>query len=233
MYQCALSKRNMNDEKARITRIKTLLTTAYPNAHIMLTYTTPWELLVAVMLSAQCTDSMVNKVTPTLFRIFPTMQDIANADPKKLELTIRPTGFYRNKAGHIIATAKLLVEKFNGTVPDTMEALITLPGVARKTANVVLYNAFHKQVGIAVDTHVLRLSERLHLVSKNAYGNPTKTEQELMNRLNTEEWGTITYKLIDHGRAICQAKRPLCHRCVLAEVCPSAFLFDSKKHDRM
>ncbi len=223
----------MNTDQKRIAIIVKLLQYSYPNAHMMLTYKTPWELLVAVMLSAQCTDVMVNKVTPILFSLYPTMKNIATADPTKLEQTIKSTGFYRNKAKHMIGAAKLLIQRFHGEIPHTMEELVTIPGVARKTANVVLVNAFHKNEGVAVDTHVLRLSQRLHLVPPTAYGNPIKTEQELMKQIPKSEWGNITYRLIDHGRAVCTGQKPKCDLCILANVCPSVFLFQREKRGSM
>jgi len=181
-------------------------------------------LLVAVILSAQCTDIRVNIVTKTLFSKYKTLTDYASSNIKEFEQDIRSTGFYHTKAKHIITAAKLIQEKFHGEVPQAMEELLTLPGVARKTANVVLYNAFHKNEGIAVDTHVMRLSERLQLVSKKAYRNPIKIELELMKIIPVSEWGNITFRLIDHGRAICQAKKPNCQMCPLQKLCPSAYL---------
>lgn len=179
---------------------------------------------MAVILSAQCTDVRVNIVTKALFAKYKTLTDYASADIKEFEQDIKSTGFYHNKAKHIIASAKRIQEKFHGKVPRTMEEMITLPGVARKTANVVLCNAYHKNEGIAVDTHVLRLCERLLLVSPNAFKNPIKTEQELMRIIPKSEWGNITYQLIDHGRAICTAKIPRCGICPLQKICPSVQL---------
>jgi endonuclease-3 len=211
--------------KTRTDEIWSILTAIYPNAHIVLTYKTPWELVVAVILSAQCTDAVVNRVTEKLFVKYPTVGSFADAVPEKLEQDITSTGFYRNKAKHIIATARRIRDVFGGTIPNTMDNLLTLPGVARKTANVVLWNAFGKNEGIAVDTHVLRLSERLQLVPPDAYKNPIKTESELMKVVPQSEWGNITYRLIDHGRAVCQARKPRCPACGLQRVCPSAHTF--------
>lgn len=215
----------MEDKKQRIEAVWKILRAHYPKSHIMLSYDSPWELLVAVILSAQCTDVRVNIVTKTLFRKYKTLTDYAGANIKSFEQDIRSTGFYHNKAKHIIEAAHMIQSKFRGTVPHTMEELLTLPGVARKTANVVLWNAYHKSKGIAVDTHVLRLSERLQLVSAEAFANPVKTEQELMKVVPISQWGTITYQLIDHGRAMCQAKKPKCSMCPLQKVCPSAKYF--------
>ena len=206
--------------KTRIQKIFTLLHQAYPHAQIALQYQNSWELLVAVILSAQCTDKRVNVVTKNLFTKHKTLTDYENADIKAFEQDIRSTGFYHNKAKHIIESAKQIRERLGGEVPKTMKELLTLPGIARKTANVVLYNAYHKNEGIAVDTHVIRLSKRLKLVSLKSYENPVKIEQELMNIIPLSEWGTITYQLIDHGRAICQAKKPKCSLCPLNKFCP-------------
>ena len=208
----------------KIQQVLDILKKIYPNACIMLSYTNPWELLVAVILSAQCTDIRVNIVTKTLFAKYKTLTDYVEANIKEFEQDIRSTGFYHNKAKHIIGAAKLIQKKFHGKVPRTMKDLVTLPGVARKTANVVLWSAYHINEGIAVDTHVIRLSERLQLVSKKAYGNPVKIEQELMRIVPPSEWGNITYRLIDHGRAVCTAKKPRCGMCPLQKICPSAQL---------
>jgi endonuclease-3 len=186
----------------------------------MLRYASEFQLLVAVILSAQTTDVGVNKVTPILFERFPTPQTLADADPAKVEEIVHPTGFFRNKTKNIMGAARTIVAEFDGCVPDTMEELLTLPGVARKTANIVLYNAFGKSEGIAVDTHVFRLAHRLGLSSEE---DPNKVERDLMALLPREEWGPLTYRLIEHGRAICDAKRPICGQCVLAELCASAF----------
>jgi len=230
----------MTDEK-RIQAILEILQKTYPTAHIMLTFTTPWELLVAVMLSAQCTDKMVNTVTPKLFSTYKTVHHVASAQTEHVEALIKKTGFYKNKAKHIIEAAKLLITQFHGEVPSTMDELLTLPGVARKTANVVLSNAFNKHEGIAVDTHVIRLSQRLRLVPVEKIGgktiryiqpdnktidfikdaSPEKIESYLMAILPKKSWKPITYQLIDHGRALCQAQRPMCNACVLFSFCPS------------
>ncbi|MHB1341379.1 MAG: endonuclease III [Coriobacteriia bacterium] len=196
------------------------LSEAYPTAHIMLGFETPFQLLVAVILSAQTTDISVNKVTPGLFSAYPTPEALAEADLGEIERIVHPTGFFRNKAKNIQAAARLIVSDFGGAVPATMEDLIKLPGVARKTANIVLYNAFGVLDGIAVDTHVFRLSHRLGLSKEK---DPVKVERDLMKVFARQEWGTLTYRLIDHGRAICDAKRPVCGACVVADLCPSAF----------
>lgn len=206
------------DLKEKISKIINLLKKEYPDAHIALKFSNPLELLVATVLSAQCTDVTVNRVTTALFKKYKTAKDYANADTKEFEQDIRSTGFYHNKAKNIINAAKLIVERYSGRVPDTMERLITLPGVARKTANIVLFNAFNKIEGIAVDTHVRRLSQRLTLTENE---DPEKIEQDLMTLIPKGMWGKFSYLLIDHGRKICIAKMPLCPKCVLRNLCPS------------
>lgn len=194
----------------------------YPRAKIALNFSNHWELLVAVILSAQCTDKKVNEVTPQLFKKYRRLDDYVRADPKEFEKMIRPTGFYRAKAKNILATAKIVKYKFGGKIPRTMEDMLTLKGVARKTANVVLGNAYGVIEGIAVDTHVRRLAQRLGF---SATDDPVKIEQDLMRLLPKKDWFKITYLLIDHGRAICTAKDPRCDLCPLNDICPSAFKF--------
>jgi endonuclease-3 len=206
-------------------KILSVLEKAYPHPEIALEFDDPFELLVATILSAQCTDARVNMVTPKLFKKYKTAKDFANADVEELEQLIRSTGFYHNKAKNIMGAAKMIVNDFKGKVPDTMEDLIKLPGVARKTANIVLANAFGKVVGIAVDTHVGRLSQRLGF-SKNS--DPDKIEQDLMALFPKPKWYEINYLLIDHGRAICNARKPLCGECRVKALCPSAKLFLKK-----
>ncbi|MDY0087143.1 MAG: endonuclease III [Coriobacteriia bacterium] len=205
-------------ERARI--IMERLAELYPDPHIMLHYDTPFRLLIAVILSAQTTDAGVNKVTPVLFERFPEPEDLANADPEEVEDIIRPTGFFRNKTKSIMGAARMIVTEYGGVVPDTMEGLMSLPGVARKTANIVISNAFGKVEGIAVDTHVFRLAHRFGLSTEKT---PDKVERDLMKIYPREEWSHINYRFIDHGRAVCTAKRPVCGACTLNDVCPSAF----------
>lgn len=207
-------------EKAQ--RMLTLLKEHYPNAKIVLRYSNNFELLVAVILSAQCTDTMVNKVTEKLFEKYKTIEDYANALLSELEQDIKSTGFYRNKAKNIKHAARLILQKYHGRIPKTMEELLEIPGVARKTANIVLGNAYGVVEGIAVDTHVRRLSQRLGLTTND---NPEKIEQDLMAMFSKNDWFTLTYLFIEHGRAICTAKKPKCDECFLNKICPSAFQF--------
>jgi endonuclease-3 len=197
------------------------LETEYPDARIALSFSNPLELLVATILSAQCTDEMVNRVTSGLFTKYRASRDYASASPEQFEQEIRSTGFYRNKAKHIIAAAKSIAANFNGNVPRTMAELTTLPGVARKTANIVLYNAYGVIDGIAVDTHVRRVSRRLGLTRQK---DPDEIEKDLMEQVPRDRWGSFPYLLIEHGRAVCTARKPKCHVCLLNDICPSAFL---------
>jgi endonuclease-3 len=192
----------------------------YPHARIALNFSNPLELLVATILSAQSTDVGVNKITPALFARYKTADDYARADVAELEKMDKSTGFYHNKTRSIMGAARVMVEKFGGQVPRTMAEITTLPGVARKTGNVVLYNAYGVTEGIAVDTHVIRLSNRLGLSLKK---DPVKIEQDLMRQVPKGKWGPFAYLLIDHGRAVCTARKPKCDVCVLNDICPSAF----------
>ncbi len=203
--------------KIRANEILIRLKRLYPDAVCSLNYETPVQLLVAVILSAQCTDERVNMVTPELFRRFPTAHDLANADLEELMELIKSTGFYRNKAKHIQGACRMIVEKFGGQVPQLMEDLLQLPGVARKTANVVLAHAFGINAGVTVDTHVKRLSRRLGLTR---HEDPLKIERDLMNLLPQPDWENWSIRLIYHGRAVCTARKPLCEQCALADLCP-------------
>lgn len=213
-------------DKIYIYEILKLLKKAYPDAKVVLNHTNPLEILVSTILSAQCTDTRVNSVTRTLFRKYKTVEDYANADIKTFEQEIRSTGFYHNKAKNIISAAKKILKEFNGKIPDSMEKLTQLPGVARKTANIVLFNGFNKVEGIAVDTHVRRLSQRLGLSKSD---DPNKIEQDLMGLLDKKEWGRFNYLLVEHGRKICNAKKPKCFDCVLRNLCPSRNIFYPEK----
>ncbi len=209
---------NLTPEQ-RVLKIIELLEKLYPDAKTALNYTSPLEILVATILSAQTTDERVNIVTKTLFKKYKTPADYANVDIKELEQDIHSTGFYHNKARNLQQCCQLLITKFDSQVPKTMSELIELPGVARKTANIVLYNAFGIVDGIAVDTHVRRLSQLLGLANTD---NPEKIEQELMKITPKEAWMKITDLLIFHGRQVCIARRPKCAMCVLNKICPSA-----------
>ena len=197
------------------------LKTAYPNAKMALRYGNEIQLLVAVMLSAQCTDKKVNEVTEKLFKKYKTAKDFATADRRTLEQEIRSTGFYHSKARSIREACRTIVEKFGGNVPRAMGDMLQLRGVARKTANVVLGNAFRVVDGIAVDTHVRRLSQRLGYTKSD---NPEKIEQDLMALIDRKDWFMLTYFLIEHGRRVCNARRPGCSACVLQDLCPSSRL---------
>lgn len=210
----------MPDE--RVNDIIALLKKEYPDVKTALNYSNPLELLVAVILSAQSTDRQVNVVTKSLFKKYRTPQDYMKTPLDELDKDIHSINFHQNKAKNIKKMCELLVENFGGKVPDNMEDLITLPGVARKTANVVLWSAFRKNEGIAVDTHVKRVSARLGLTDNT---NPEKIEKDLMTVVPKNDWGLFSLLLIRHGREICIAKKPRCQDCVLNKICPSAFTF--------
>ncbi|MCZ7380651.1 MAG: endonuclease III [Candidatus Methanoperedens sp.] len=206
----------------KVDEIRALLKKEYPDVKIALDFSNPLELLVATILSAQSTDKQINKVTQTLFKKYRTPQDYVNTPQEELEKDIYSSGFYKNKAKNIKKLCRILVENFNSKVPDTMEDLITLPGVARKTANIVLSGAFGKIEGIAVDTHVKRLSFRLGLTTNT---DPEKIEKDLMKIIPKNDWDIFALLLIQHGRQVCEAKKPKCEICVLNKLCPSAFTF--------
>ena len=208
----------LSERKQWSSEIVRRLRKEYPGAKVALNYADPLELLVATILSAQATDKTINTITPALFRKYRSAADYARADRTVFEREIRSSGFFRNKAKNIIAAARRIEEAYGGQVPETMEDLLTLPGVARKTANIVLYNAFGVTAGIAVDTHVRRLSQRLGL---SAQIDPEKIERDLMGLLPREAWGPLNCLLIEHGRKICQAKKPACPDCVLKDKCPT------------
>ncbi|HZY61434.1 MAG TPA: endonuclease III [Edaphobacter sp.] len=203
----------------RIHAILDILRKTYPNAVCALHHRSAWELTVATILSAQCTDVRVNMVTPALFKAFPTPKAMAEASLPELEELIRTTGFYRNKAKSIKGAAKLLVEKFGGKVPQTMEEILELPGVARKTGNVVLGSWFKIPSGVVVDTHVARLSQRLELTTQTS---PQKIEQDLMKIIPKDSWIDFSHELIYHGRQICIARKPRCIDCTLEKLCNSS-----------
>ncbi|MGA7884180.1 MAG: endonuclease III [Acidobacteriaceae bacterium] len=209
-------ERGLELSPARIEDLLRRLEAAYPNAECALHHRNAWELLVATILSAQCTDARVNLVTPSLFRKFPTPAAFAQASLPAIEEEIRSTGFYRNKAKSVTGAAKKIGTDFGGRVPDTMDQLLTLPGVARKTANVVLGVAFQKAEGVVVDTHVLRLSRRLGLTQSD---DPKRVEQDLMSILPRDRWINFSHELIHHGRQVCVARKPRCVDCTLETLC--------------
>lgn len=205
--------------KARARKIIRRLEKAYPDATCALHHANPLELLVATILSAQCTDARVNMVTPHLFAKYRTAHDYAAANPKVFEQEIQSTGFFRNKTKSIIGMAQAAVERHDGQVPDTMEQLTQLPGVGRKTANVILGTAFGKNEGVVVDTHVHRISTLLGLTKEKT---PEKIEQDLMQLVPREQWTWFGHTLIHHGRTVCIARRPKCEECVVNDLCPSS-----------
>lgn len=220
-----MKKESLNeslDNETQVLTIIELLEKKHPDAKIALHYTNPLELLVATILSAQCTDERVNIVTQTLFKKYTKAEDYANADLRELEQDTRSTGFYRNKARNIKKCCQILVAKYSSQVPKTMEEMLELSGVARKTANIVLSNAYGVISGIAVDTHVRRVAKRLGLTDNE---DPNKIEQDLMKTIPKDRWMRFTDLLIFHGRRICIAKKPKCENCILNKVCPSAFKF--------
>ena len=205
------------ERSKRIQKILKGLKTLYPDAHCELNFRSPWELAIATILSAQCTDKRVNSVTPALFKKYPTIQDYAKADIHELKALIRSTGFFRSKALSIQQSARTLLEDFNGQIPKTIRELTQLRGVARKTANVILGTAFGVAEGIVVDTHVKRLSFRLGLTKKT---NPVPIERDLMSIIPKEEWIFFGHALVRHGRQVCSARKPRCASCLLKALCP-------------
>ncbi len=210
------------EKRRHATTVVRRLRKEYPNAHCALKYRTPFQLLVAVILSAQCTDKKVNEVTEPVFRKHKTASDFTSIPLPKLEQMVRQTGFYKMKALAVHTTAKIVRDQFHNRVPKTMKELLTLRGVARKTANVVLGELYGSSEGVVVDTHVKRLSNRLGFTKQN---DPGKIEQELMRLVPKKDWTLFGHLLITHGRQVCEAKKPACFGCVLRDVCPSAFTF--------
>jgi len=219
----------MEGAARRIGPIVRLLRRHYPQARTALEFGNPLEILVATILAAQCTDERVNTITPGLFRRFPTAADLAQADRAELEGIIRSAGFFRNKAKSILGAARRIVEVYGGIVPDSMAELVTLPGVARKTANIVLSAGYGKAEGIAVDTHAGRLARRLGLSREE---DPVKVERDLMALLPRKDWLDFNVLLVEHGRAICQARKPDCPACFLGGLCPSAGAVVPRKKGR-
>src|SRR5215813_12171826 len=217
-----MAKRESLEELKKRTRdVIRRLKRAYPGAKCSLNHSNPFELLVATILSAQCTDERVNMVTENLFRKYRKPEDYLKVPPRELEKDIQSTGFFRNKTKSIQGTAKLLTEQYQGEVPQTMDELLELPGVARKTANVVLGNAFEIKSGVVVDTHVTRLSHRLGLTEQKT---AEKIEQDLVEIVPKKDWVIFSHLMIYHGRKICKARSPLCAECVVEKRCPSSFL---------
>jgi endonuclease III len=206
----------------RVSEIIKILRKTYPRSRTALFYKTPFQIMAATILAAQCTDERVNKITPGLFKKYKSIRDFSLAEQSVLEQEVRSAGFYRNKAKNIIAASKKIIKDFNGKVPDSMEGLVSLPGVARKTANIVLSSGFNKAEGIAVDTHVKRVAVRLGM-SGEKY--PDKIEKSLMKIIPYKDWLDFNYMIVGHGRKICKARKPLCPDCVLRKLCPSAKLF--------
>ena len=214
----SVRKRNHDLAPDRLADLLKGLDEAYPEVECALTHRSPWELLVATILSAQCTDVRVNMVTPELFKRFPTPQALAQAPLVQIEEKIRTTGFFHNKAKSIQGAARKLIDDFNGQVPQTLAELITIPGAARKTANVVLGVCFGKAEGVVVDTHVFRIARRLGLAKGDT---PQKVEQELMHILPQDRWIAFSHQIIHHGRQVCDARKPKCDRCNLEQLCHS------------
>jgi endonuclease-3 len=214
-----MKPKNQTERKARLQVILKTLDEMYPDATCALIHRTPWELLVATILSAQCTDKRVNEVTPGLFRKYPTPRDFAALRPEALASDIRSTGFFNNKAKSIVGAAKKIVNEFGGKVPRTLEELITVPGAARKTANVVLGTAYNIASGVVVDTHVQRIARRLDLTKQT---DPGKIEQDLMKVIPQDRWILFAHQIIHHGRALCVARKPKCAECRLDSVCYAA-----------
>ena len=204
------------ERRARVDSILRGLDQMYPNATCALHHNSPWELLVATILSAQCTDKRVNEVTPGLFAKYPTPRDFAAVRPEVLAQDIRSTGFFNNKAKSIVGAAQKVLRDFGGKVPKTMDEMLSIPGAARKTANVVLGTAYGIAVGVVVDTHVQRVSRRLDLTKQN---NPVKIERDLMKIVPQDRWILFSHQIIHHGRALCQARKPRCPECLLDPVC--------------
>ena len=214
MAKLQISDRELEDRKKRVITIIKKLKKLIPDAKIVLNYSNPWELLVAVVLSAQCTDKKVNEVTEKLFKKYRTLNDYVKADPREFERDIRSTGFYHNKTKNILAAAKMVKEEFNGKIPRTMEEITTIPGVARKSANVILGNAYCVVEGVAVDTHVIRLSRELGLTTES---DPVKIERDLMAIIPKKDWFIFTYLIIEYGRKYCPARPHVYSKCPLAK----------------
>lgn len=212
-------KEGAEEKRARTKDIIKRLKKKYPDSRCALTHENPYQLMVATILSAQCTDARVNMVTPALFERYPNAEELAAARAEDLSAMIKSTGFFNNKTKSLLGMAKAVVERHGGEIPAEMAELVELPGVGRKTANVVLGNAFHKNIGVVVDTHVSRLSGRLGLTMQT---DAVKIEQDLMELVPPKDWTIVSHLLIDHGRAVCKAPTPRCEICILSDICPSS-----------
>lgn len=208
----------------RATAIAKMLVQMYKRRKTVLTWSSPWECLVAIQLSAQCTDARVNIVTPPLFKRLKSVEDFANVPARELEKMVHSTGFYRNKAKNIKGAAQIVVREFEGRVPQTMDELLKLPGMARKSANVLLFNAFDKVEGVAVDTHVMRITDLLGLISAGARKKPVKIEKELQTLLPKKYWGLFSLLITEHGREVCIARKPRCAECKFNQICPGSLV---------
>jgi len=224
-----MPRESIAKRKERVKKIIAALKRAHPDAHCELIHANPLELLIATILSAHCSDKQVNLVTKGLFRKYRTAQDYASAEPEAFQDDIRSIGLFRNKTKSITAACEAIVEHFGGDVPRTMDELLTLPGVARKTANVVLGTAFDIADGIVVDTHVFRLANRLGLTKWNKVGQSHRVEQDLMNLVPKRHWVMFAHWMIFHGRRVCSARKPDCEGCALQDLCPSAFKIGAKR----
>ena len=214
-----MPRESKRKKRERAERVYDLLAEEHPDARTALHHENAFQLAVATILSAQCTDERVNSVTPALFERWPTAAAMAGARPKDLEKVIRPTGFFRNKTKSLLGMTRAVVQEYGGEIPDSMEALVGLPGIGRKTANVILGNAFGRDEGIVVDTHVRRLSRRLRFTT---HDDPEKIEHDLMDLFPRERWTMLSHLLIFHGRRVCVARKPMCEECVVSHLCPSS-----------
>src|SRR5689334_325463 len=217
--KAAKRRRSAGATPERAREIYDRLIEHYPDAHCALDFKSPFQLLIATILSAQCTDKRVNMVTPALFKRYRTPAALAVAKPEELEELIKSTGFFRNKTKSLLGMSRAVAETHGGKIPDSLDELVTLPGVGRKTANVVLGNAYDKNEGVVVDTHVGRVSARLGLTKQS---DPVKVEQDLAKLFPREQWTMLAHLLIEHGRQICEARRPKCEICFLNDICPSS-----------
>lgn len=214
-----MPRESKRKKRERAERVYDLLAEEHPDARTALHHENAFQLAVATILSAQCTDERVNSVTPALFERWPTAAAMAGARPKDLEKVIRPTGFFRNKTKSLLGMTRAVLQEHGGEIPDSMEALVGLPGIGRKTANVILGNAFGRDEGIVVDTHVRRLSRRLRFTT---HDDPEKIEHDLMDLFPRERWTMLSHLLIFHGRRVCVARKPRCEECVVSHLCPSS-----------